>query len=227
MVRNGLSFGVDGYWPRRWEATCSREWRASFLSMFLMCLSTVCRDSTSSDAIWRLVSPCVTRVATSRSRRVRMGGWRSHDGCSDSGGWGRSGVLLREGVFYGLLHGHRPAFRLAHSSDAHLPQLRAGGLRQRCGVRSQDAPLLAYSSNADRSYCFDSASAAPIEPGRPHSLRLRLRKCTPVPQESSRQSSRWSSRSLHTIEAFFVVVSSPVRGRRSTAQPTPGCLGRD
>src|SRR5215207_9755940 len=79
----GMYFAAS-YRLLRWEVTCWRELRFSFFRMLVTWWCTVCSESTSSEAIWRLVSPLPTRTATSFSRRVRLGG-SSEEGCSDSG----------------------------------------------------------------------------------------------------------------------------------------------
>jgi hypothetical protein len=77
-------YPAGSYRSGRWEASCWREPRFSFLRMLVTWWCTVCSDSTSSEAIWRLVSPRVTRIATSFSRGVRLGG-PPDEGCSDPG----------------------------------------------------------------------------------------------------------------------------------------------
>src|SRR5215208_6982880 len=86
----GGVYSAGSYRSLRREATCWRELRFSFLRMLVTWWCTVCSESTSSLAIWRLVSPLATRIATSFSRRVRVGG-SSEDACSDAGDEGVKG----------------------------------------------------------------------------------------------------------------------------------------
>src|SRR5215210_3202006 len=67
-------YSAGSYRSLRREATCWRELRFSFLRMLVTWWCTVCSESASSEAILRLLSPRVTRTATSCSRRVRGSG---------------------------------------------------------------------------------------------------------------------------------------------------------
>jgi hypothetical protein len=87
----GIYF-AGSYPSLRREATCWREPRFSFFRMLVTWWCTVCSEMTSSESIWPLVSPRVTRIATSFSRGVRLGG--SFVG----GGLLRSGRRKRDGL---------------------------------------------------------------------------------------------------------------------------------
>ena len=65
---------AGSYRSLRREATCWRELSFSFFRILVMWWCTVCSEMKRSLAIWALLSPCATRVATSLSRRVRAGG---------------------------------------------------------------------------------------------------------------------------------------------------------
>jgi hypothetical protein len=58
-------YSAGSYRSLKREATCSRELRFSFLRMLVTWWCTVWTEMTSSAAIWRLVSPRLTRIATS------------------------------------------------------------------------------------------------------------------------------------------------------------------
>src|SRR5215471_7255715 len=53
-------------------ATWLRERKPSLLKILITCRSAVAAEMTSSSAIWRLVNPRATSVATARSRAVRL-----------------------------------------------------------------------------------------------------------------------------------------------------------
>jgi hypothetical protein len=64
---------VDPIPPRSWAtqvASCTRVASPSFARMFEMWASAVRSPITSASAIWRLLEPCATSSATSRSRAV-------------------------------------------------------------------------------------------------------------------------------------------------------------
>ena len=63
------------YRSGRRETTCWRDVRFSFFRMLVTWWPTVCSERTSSEAIWRLVSPRATRIATSFSRAGEAGRW--------------------------------------------------------------------------------------------------------------------------------------------------------
>src|SRR5215213_8937112 len=71
-------YSAGSYRSLRREATCWRELSFSFLRILVMWWCTVCSEMKRSLAIWALLSPCATRVATSLSRRVRAGGSSSN-----------------------------------------------------------------------------------------------------------------------------------------------------
>jgi hypothetical protein len=111
----------------RWEAMCWREVRFSIFRMLVTWWCTVCSESTSSEAIWRLVSPLATRIATSFSRRVRLGG-SSEEGCSDPGDGGITGLCSER------------AYSMACSMDiarpsAHAASHAASSSRERAAAR--------------------------------------------------------------------------------------------
>jgi hypothetical protein len=62
--------------------TWSRELSPSFIKRLRTWVSTVRSPITSSEAICRLVRPCATSEATSRSRRVRAGVCAVEEVCS-------------------------------------------------------------------------------------------------------------------------------------------------
>ena len=74
----------------------------------------MCSEMESSAAIWRLVSPRETSIATSSPRGVSQGKPLS---LAAGGRWWRDGILFAEGVFDGLLGEHGPPF-----CQRHLPR---------------------------------------------------------------------------------------------------------
>jgi hypothetical protein len=87
----GGVYSSGSYRSLRREATCLRELKFSFLRMLVTWWCTVWTEMTSSDAIWRLVSPRLTRIATFFSRGVRLGGSSEEEGYSHSGEGGVRG----------------------------------------------------------------------------------------------------------------------------------------
>jgi hypothetical protein len=153
----GISFAGSCRSGRR-EATCWRDLRFSFFRMLVTWWCTVCSESTSSEAIWRLVSPRVTRTATSFSRRERLGASSADD---------RSGA----GVMGGGSFSSERAYSTAWSIDIARPSPNAA---LHDASSSWERAITKYGArNASSSGMCSEPTASPSTSAAPNNLAAR------------------------------------------------------